>query len=59
MKSKIEKVLIYNFCRRLLEEASVSDEEISEAELESLMWEAGTRYWEDYDDYFIVEYDYE
>jgi len=49
MKLRITKDWIFSFCERLLQEAGVSDEAI-ENDLESLIYEAGMRGWDEYED---------
>lgn len=58
MIMKVSKDWLYNYSRRLLEMSGV-DDDIIETDLESLVYEAGSQYWVEYEHIFIIEDDYE
>jgi 8-oxo-dGTP pyrophosphatase MutT (NUDIX family) len=53
---KVLKDFIFTFARELLEEAGISDEAVQN-DLESLVYEAGMRRWEEDGDYYYIDED--
>lgn len=56
MTIRIPTTFIYDFANKLLREANV-DNEIIENDLDSMVYEAGERNWEEEDDFFYIEWD--
>jgi hypothetical protein len=56
MKFRIPKQFIYEFAEKLLKEAGV-EEDMIEADLESFVYEAGERNWEEGEYYYYIEDD--
>ena len=62
MRFRIPQSFIFDFAERLLKEAGVEADTI-EADLESFVYEAGERNWEEYDDeysdaYYFIDWDF-
>lgn len=58
MKFRVPQHFIYEFADRLLREAGVPSD-IRDVDLESFVYEAGERNWEEGDYYFYIEDDEE
>lgn len=59
MKFRVPQEFIYDFAEKILRE--VIEEDISEHDLENIVYEAGERNWEEDNDhnYFYIDRDYE
>ena len=61
MKFRVPKEFIFEFSDRLLTEAGVEEETI-EVDLESFIYEAGERWWDEYEDedgdkFYFIDFD--